>query len=144
MTAEELTLRPSRYLLLAGCALHAMALVAIALSALSWSGTAVAAVAVLLSLIVFVARQWRPVYTSLVPRDGVMTLRGESQDLPVSKPSILFVTAGVVLLRFRHRRPGRRQQSVHLLLLPDSLSPEHRRFLYRYLGGWVDEDAALR
>lgn len=136
---STLVIRPSRCLLVAGLAVHVMALSAVWLSApaLAWQLTASAVVSG--SLWSFVTGQLRPAWNRLRPGDGTVTLSGRRGDLPVSPPSVCFMACGVVLLRFRYRRPGRRQRAVHLLLLPDSLSPRHSRSLYRYLGGWTDE-----
>jgi hypothetical protein len=125
---------------MAGLAVHAMALTAVWLSALSPAGLIAGSGAVLLSLSFFVVGQRRPVFTRLQPGDGVVTLSGSGGDLPVSPPIVCFMAAGALLLRFRYRRAGQRQRAVHLLLLPDSLSTQHSRYLYRYLGGWADEE----
>ena len=139
MTVGTLALRPSRWLLMAGLVVHAMALYAVWLSGLVPAWQFMAGVGVCLSLWSFVAGQLRPAWTSLRAGDGVVTLSGPGGELSVSPPAVCFMACGVVLLRFRYRRAKQRQRLVHLLLLPDSLTPRHRRSLYRYLGGWSDE-----
>lgn len=139
MTQGTLVIRPSRCFLTAGLALHGMALAAVWLSALPLIGLAGAGSAVLASLWWFLTRQWQPAFTRLRPGDGVMRLGGPGGDLPVSPPSVCFMACGVLLLRFRYRRAGQRERAIHLLLLPDSLSPQHRRSLQRYLAGWADD-----
>lgn len=139
MNRQALDIGSSRCFLVAGLSVHAMALAAVWLSALPLIWLAIANSTVLGSLWWFVTRQWRPAFNRLRPGDGVVRLSGPAGDLPVSPPVICFMACGVLLLRFRYRYAGQRQRWIHLLLLPDSLSPAHRRSLYRYLEGWSDE-----
>lgn len=142
MTEGALLIRPSRCLMIAGLAAHVTALAAVWLSGLAVAWQSAASAAVLLSLWSFMAGQLRPACNRLRPGDGVVTLSGPGGDLPVSPPSVCFMACGVVLLRFRYRPPEGRQRLIHVLLLPDSLSPRHARSLYRYLGGWSDDALA--
>jgi len=131
-----LTLRPSRRLLVAGVLMHAMALLAMTLSALPALWWPVAGAGLLTSLWRFLMMQYRPRFTVIRLRDGVVGLEAPAGMLAASSPDVRLMLPGMVLLRFRFRRAGHRQRSLHLLLTPDSLRREEWRALHRYLGGW--------
>lgn len=129
-------IRSSRLLLIAGLLLHGAAILAVFLTGLSLVPMLLGLIVVLWSMLWYATGGYRSPFRRMLIRDGVVRLDTASGSIDVSPPEVRFMTAGLVLLRFRHRVPGRRHRHRHLLLAPDSLSTDDRRMLYRHLRGW--------